>query len=81
MDLQPPEEIDDDREHNADDDHGDDRKIKSAVFSFDPDITGQPAHPTEGVAKEKYNDADDDDHQSRNDDIFSGLLIHLDQGS
>ena len=68
----PAKERKDQTQHDADDDAGNDRKIESAVSSFDSDVAGQTSQPTHTDASPKQN-AKNDDHEANNDEQFSEL--------
>jgi len=47
------------------------------IFFFNANVTRQSSEPMQFVAKEINNDADDNNDSAKDDDVFTGLLIHL----
>jgi hypothetical protein len=57
-----PKERDQQTQDDADDDAGDDREIKAAVLTLDPNVTWQAAEPFRGEPTPQNEPEDDNDH-------------------
>jgi len=68
----PPEEGEDQTQHDANNDAGDDWEIECAVAAFDADIARQTSEPAAANAAPEQK-AKNNDHSSENDEKFSEL--------
>jgi hypothetical protein len=70
------DDLDNQSEKQTKNDHGGDWEIKSEIFFFDSDISGQPSNPMQFVVEEINNDPNDHNKQSDSDDPFAGFTAH-----
>lgn len=68
-----PDQIDNERNYNAENNAGDDRKIESKIFFFDQNITRQPANPGDFISK-LHNNSNQHEYQTDDDDKFSHIF-------
>jgi hypothetical protein len=72
----PPDKVYNERDQNAEKDHGSEGKVKAEVLFLYPDITRQSANPMHFIVKEIHQQAYGNDKQAENNDVFAGVLIH-----
>jgi hypothetical protein len=68
--------LEDRRQHEAENDHGCNRKIKTEIFLFNPYIPGQAADPVKFIVKKIDQYPHHYDHQPNNNDVFAGIAAH-----
>jgi hypothetical protein len=73
----PPENIDQECDHNTDNDHRGNRKIQAEIFSSDIDISRQAANPFEIIVKEIDHEAHQHNDDTADQNILTCLLIHI----
>jgi hypothetical protein len=73
----PPEQPTQERENNADDNAGDDRKVEREISLPHCDVAREFAHPGEKTGEPPKDHPDDDEKTPKNHDEFPDLL-HLD---
>ena len=58
-------------------DHCNNRKIKSEVFLFNSNVPGQATDPVQFIAKKINDNAHQDNDRSDSNDPFTGFAIHI----
>lgn len=72
-----PKQPYDNRQQQAKQYYSSNRKVKADVFSFNPDITGQPANPMQLITKKVHDYAYDNNNCSNQNNIFTHTLTHI----
>jgi len=71
-----PEYLHKHADHHTEDNHGSDGKVKAEILSFHPYVARQVAEPVQLVVKEINQQADYDDHNTPDDNVFASFRIH-----
>ena len=61
----------------AEKDHCNDGEIKSEIFLFNSDITGQTSDPVQLIMKKINDDTDKNNDHSNSNDPFAGFAVHI----
>ncbi len=72
----PGQESEKEAQHNTDNDHGSERKVKPHIFTFDADIAGKLSQPSQAVGKKPQDNASQYKYQSDSDQPFSKITGH-----
>jgi hypothetical protein len=73
----PTNNVDKKSKQQTGQDHSSNRKIKAKMLLFHPDISRQSSDPVKLIVQKVDQDPDDNDHQAKEHDIFSCILIHF----
>jgi hypothetical protein len=68
--------LDDQCHYKTKNDHGSNRKIKSEIFFFNPDISGQSPDPMQLIMKKINDHSDCNNEYANNDDPFPCFTVH-----
>lgn len=68
--------MNDDRDHQAKNDHRCYWKIKAEIFSFNSNVARQSANPRQLIMKKINDQPQQNDHCTCHDDIFTGITAH-----